>query len=96
MHRPAVYTFVLCLVYCHDFRRYGRWHRRLAKRHTFGSTMPTRIGIAIAMERKGSWPLVGATSTRGHPKAGALWEKYINKILDDLDIGYTEVRSTGR
>jgi hypothetical protein len=38
-----------------------------------------------------------------HPKAGALWEKNINKILDDLDIVYTytsevstEVRSTER
>jgi hypothetical protein len=24
-----------------------------------------------------------------HPEAGALWEKHINKILDDLDIVYT-------
>jgi hypothetical protein len=26
---------------------------------------------------------------QGHPEAGALWEKHINKILDDLDIVYT-------
>jgi hypothetical protein len=26
---------------------------------------------------------------QGHPDAGALWEKHINKILDDLDIVYT-------
>jgi hypothetical protein len=40
----------------------------------------------------------------GHPEAGALWEKHINKILDDFDIVYTphtsevstEVRSTER
>jgi hypothetical protein len=25
----------------------------------------------------------------GHPEAGALWEKHINKILDDPDIVYT-------
>jgi hypothetical protein len=25
----------------------------------------------------------------GHPEAGALWEKHINKILDDFDIVYT-------
>jgi hypothetical protein len=25
----------------------------------------------------------------GHPEAGALWEKHMNKILDDLDIVYT-------
>jgi hypothetical protein len=23
---------------------------------------------------------------QGHPEAGALWEKHINKILDDLDL----------
>jgi hypothetical protein len=37
---------------------------------------------------------------QGHPEAGALWEKHINKILDDLDIVYTtvstEVRSSER
>jgi hypothetical protein len=26
---------------------------------------------------------------QGHPEAGALWEKHINKILEDLDIVYT-------
>jgi hypothetical protein len=26
---------------------------------------------------------------QGHPEAGALWEKHINKILGDLDIVYT-------
>jgi hypothetical protein len=25
-----------------------------------------------------------------HPEAGAMWEKYINEILDDLDIVYTK------
>ena len=27
-----------------------------------------------------------------HPEAGALWEKHINKILDDLDIVYCQIR----
>jgi hypothetical protein len=43
-------------------------------------------------------------ASQGHPEAGALWEKHINKILDDLDIVYTthtsevstEVRSAER
>jgi hypothetical protein len=31
---------------------------------------------------------------QGHPEAGALWEKYINKILDDIDIVYTTHEQT--
>jgi hypothetical protein len=26
---------------------------------------------------------------QGHPEASVLWEKHINKIVDDLDIEYT-------
>jgi hypothetical protein len=26
---------------------------------------------------------------QGHPEAGALWEKHINKILDDIDTVFT-------
>jgi hypothetical protein len=26
---------------------------------------------------------------QGHPEAGILWEKRINKIIDDLDIVYS-------
>jgi hypothetical protein len=65
--------------------------RRLPKRHASGLTTPMPIGIALAMVRSlfahGYLPVLKAL--QGHPKAGALWEKHINKILNDPDIVYT-------
>jgi hypothetical protein len=51
--------------------------------------MPT--GIALAMVRKltARWLLPVLKALQGHPEADALWEKHINKILDDLDVVYT-------
>jgi hypothetical protein len=47
--------------------------------------MPTPTGIALAIERK----LTVLKASLEHHDAGALRKKYIYKILDDLDIGYT-------
>jgi hypothetical protein len=37
-------------------------------------------------EVDGSFLLLVLNALQGHPEYGALWEKHINKILNDLDI----------
>ena len=66
---------------------------RPPKRHTSGLTTTTpnadwyRSRHGKEINRSLVLPVLKAL--QGHPEAGALWEKHINKILDDLDILYT-------
>jgi hypothetical protein len=50
--------------------------------------MPTNIALAMARVLTIRWPFL-LKALQGHPKASALLEKDINKILDGLDITYS-------
>jgi hypothetical protein len=78
VHSLAVHAFVLSFVSCHELHRdERRLHyrlcqrpRRFATRHTFGLTMPTPTGIALAMARKltARWCYKCSRPCRGTPK----------------------------
>jgi hypothetical protein len=51
--------------------------------------MLTPTGIALAKDVDHSLVLLVLEALQGHLEAGALWEKHVNKILNDPDIVYT-------
>jgi hypothetical protein len=53
---------------------------RLPNRHTYGLTMPTPNGVALA---------TSAQVLAGIPPKQGIHGNYINKIINDLDIVYT-------
>jgi hypothetical protein len=63
--------------------------RRLANRHTIDDAYTDWYRSRHGKEADRSLVLPVLKASKEHPDAGALWEKYINKILDDLDIVYT-------
>jgi hypothetical protein len=92
-------TFVLCFVYCRGYVVMGADYTN-ARANSPSPTQPTYVQID---DTYADWyrshngkevdhllvlPVLKAL--QGHPEAGALREKHINKLLDDLDIVHTQ------
>jgi hypothetical protein len=98
VHRPAVHAFVLRLSAAVGFVVMGADCTN-AYANSPSPTQSTYVRIDDAYadwyrshhgkEADLSFVLPVLKALQGHPEAGALWEKHINKTLDDLDIVYT-------
>jgi hypothetical protein len=87
-------SFVVIRVDCADAYTYGNAPSPSQPRYVWNDDVyADRYRSRYGEKVDHSLVLPVLNALQGQPEAGALWDKHINKILDDLDI---EIRSTGR